>query len=59
MYVKAEHCRTIDVRRWQREGILQSYCMGTWQWSDPKTGERRASIGYRSDGGNSVTLTYS
>jgi len=50
MYVKAEHCRTIDVRRWQREGILQSYCMGTWQWSDPKTGERRASIGYRSDG---------
>lgn len=58
MHVKAEHCRRIDVRRWQREGLLQLYRAGTWQWSDPDTGERRASIGYQSDGA-SVTLRYS
>ena len=58
MHVKAESCGRIDVRRWQREGILQPYRAGTWQWSDPDTGERRASIGYQSDG-KSVTLRYS
>ena len=57
-HVKAEHCRRIDVRRWQREGILQPSRAGTWQWSDPETGERRASIGYRSDG-VSLTLNFS
>lgn len=58
MHVKSEHCRRIDVRRWHREGILQPGSAGTWQWSDPGNGERRAAIGYRSDGG-SLTLTYS
>ena len=58
MHVKAEHCRRIDVRRWQRESILESGCAGAWQWSDPETGERRASIGYRSDDSR-VTLAYS
>ena len=57
MHVKAEHCRSIDVRRWQREGILHAGRAGTWQWSDPDTGERRAAIGYRSDG-SCVTLDY-
>jgi hypothetical protein len=56
-HVKAEHCRRIDVRRWQREGILQPGQAGAWQWSDPDTGERTAAIGYRSNGG-SVTLDY-
>ena len=57
-HVKAEHCRRIDVRRWQREGILQEGRAGTWQWSDPDTGERTAAIGYRANGGG-VTLDYS
>ena len=58
LHVKAEHCRRIDVRRWQREGLLQEGRAGTWQWSDPDTGEVRAQIGYRANGG-SVTLNYS
>ena len=58
LHVKAEHCRRIDVRRWQREGVLQEGRAGTWQWSDPETGEVRAAIGYRANGG-SVTLNYS
>lgn len=58
MHIKAEHCRRLDVRRWQREGILRPGRSGAWQWTDTETGERRASIGYRSDGG-SVTLDYS
>lgn len=57
-HLKAEHCRSVDVRRWQREGILHAGRAGTWQWSDPDTGERRAAIGYRSDG-RCVTLDYS
>ena len=57
-HVKAEHCRRIDVRRWQREGILRTRQAGFWQWSDAETGERRAIIGYRSDE-FSVALNYS
>ena len=58
MHVKAEHCRRIDVRRWQREGILQDGRAGGWQWTDPDTGKQTAAIGYRANGG-SVTLNYS
>ena len=57
-HVKAEHCRRIDVRRWQREGMLQEGHAGTWQWSDPDTGKRTAAVGYRANGGG-VTLDYS
>lgn len=57
-HVKAEHCRRIDVRRWQREGILQAGRAGAWQWSDPNTGKQAAAIGYRANG-SSVTLNYS
>jgi hypothetical protein len=46
------------VRRWQREGVLQPGCVGTWHWTDSDTGEERASIGFRSDQG-AVTLRYS
>lgn len=35
--------RAIDVRRWQREGLLKSPGFG-WQWTDPDTGEVRSSI---------------
>ncbi len=58
MHAKAEHCRRIDVRRWQREGVLRNGCAGSWQWTDAETGERRATIGYKSDG-FSVMLNYS
>jgi len=58
LHVKAEHCRRIDVRRWRREGILQAGRAGTWQWTDPETGEQRAAIGYRSIA-RGVTLDFS
>lgn len=57
-HVKAEHCRRIDVRRWHREGVLQAGRAGSWQWTNAETGERVATIGYRSDG-SSVALNYS
>ena len=57
-HVKAEHCRRIDVRRWQRQGLLRLGSSGTWQWTCGETGERLASIGYRCDG-TTVTLSYS
>ena len=55
---RAEHCRHIDVRRWHREGMLRNGSGGSWQWSDPETGEMRAVIGYRADE-FSVALSYS
>lgn len=58
LHEKAEHCRRIDVRRWQREGILQVGRAGTWQWSDPDTGKQTGAIGYRSADA-CVTLDYS
>lgn len=57
-HVKAEQCRRIDVRHWQREGILRAGCSGSWQWTDRETGEVRSAVLYRSSGG-SVTLSYS
>lgn len=57
-HVKAEHCQRIDVRRWQREGILKAGRAGSWQWCDTETGEQRAAIGYRS-ADTCVTLDYS
>lgn len=57
-HVKAEHCRSIDARRWARDGILQAGRSGGWAWTDPDTGERLASIGY-SVGPEAVTLIYS
>lgn len=56
-HIKAEHCRRIDARRWQREGILAGGRAGTWAWTDAETGEQLASIGYRSERGT-VVLTY-
>lgn len=58
MHVKAEHCRRIDVRRWSREGLLAAGRAGIWQWTCGETGNRLASIGYRSHGGT-VVLNYS
>jgi hypothetical protein len=55
--VKAEHCRSIDARRWQREGILQAGRYGGCAWTDAETGERLASIGYSTEPG-AVLLNY-
>lgn len=56
-HVKAEHCRSIDARRWQREGILQAGRFGGWAWTDADTGEQVASIGYSTEPGT-VVLNY-
>lgn len=55
---KAEHCRRIDVRRWHRAGVLQPGSVGGWCWSDPETGEQRASIGYAAEA-DAVRLSFS
>lgn len=43
-----EECRSLDVNRWTREGIItpdiRQY--GSWVWTNSATGERTASIGY-------------
>lgn len=54
---KAEHCRRLDVRHWQREGCLQPGRSGLWAWTDRDNGERTASIGYSVDGG-ALRLNY-
>lgn len=56
-HVKAEHCRSIDARRWAREGILQDGRSGGWAWTDPDTGTQTASIGYSVAPG-ALTLSY-
>ena len=55
--VKAEHCKQLDVRRWQREGLLRAGVVGSWVWNDSLTGARLASIGY-SVGSGFVNLNY-
>jgi hypothetical protein len=45
-HVKAEYCRRIDVRRWQREYMLRPGAFGSWVWRDTETGETTASIAY-------------
>ena len=43
---KAEHCRSIEVNRFKREGCLNPGARGNWVWS--RDGEEVARIGYRS-----------
>lgn len=43
-HVRDDQCRHIDVRRWQREGMLLTGYAWSWAWSDPDTGQRTASI---------------
>lgn len=42
-HVKAENCRKIDVREWQRFGCLEPSACGTWYFGD------RASVDYSSE----------
>src|SRR6476661_5482427 len=44
---KAEHCRSIDVNRFHREGCLRPGWSGGWQWS--RDGEKVASITLRAE----------
>ena len=55
--VKAEHCRSVDARRWQREGILNPGQFGAWVWTETDTGKQMASIGYSTEPG-AVVLNY-
>lgn len=50
-----ESCRSIDVRRWAREGILRPGYSGSRQWT--RDGEQVASIQMRAEVG-CVTLVY-
>lgn len=50
-----EEYRTLDVRRWAREGMLRPGYWGGWKWS--RNGETVASIRMRADQ-DSVTVTY-
>lgn len=47
--------RSIDVRRWEREGVLRPGYCGGWQWK--RHGEVIASINMRTESGR-VTLSY-
>src|SRR5436190_16907560 len=61
-HAKAEHCKSLDIRRWQRDGLLQDGRAGGWRWTDRETGKETGSIGYgvREDSGVLyLTLTYS
>ncbi|MCP4480595.1 MAG: hypothetical protein GY818_21120 [Planctomycetaceae bacterium] len=50
-----EEYRSIDVRRWKRDGLLAPYQSFSWQWS--RRGEVFASINVRTEP-NRVNLTY-
>src|SRR5678815_5135482 len=61
-HFKAEHCKSLDIRRWQREGLLHDGRFGGWHWTDRESGEETGSIGYRvraDSGVLYVMLTYS
>jgi len=44
--VKAEHCRSIHVQRWHRDGLLAPGAAGIWSWTDTETGSIVASIAH-------------
>jgi len=49
---KAEHCRSLDVNRLNREGCLRPGRQGYWVWSND--GEEVGRIGYRAEVGRYV-----
>lgn len=52
---KAEHCRSLDVNRLNREGCLTFGWQGFWHWS--RDGEEVARIGYKAEQGR-IILDY-
>lgn len=55
--LKDTHTRAIDVRRWQRDGLLSGGYFG-WQWTDSESGEVRSNIGVHPEQ-DRVMLSYS
>jgi hypothetical protein len=53
--LKDIHTRAIDVRRWQRDGLLRGGSF-RWQWSDADTGEVRSTISVQSEVGRVVLI---
>lgn len=53
---KAEHIRSIDANRMNRNGVFRDRFWGSWPWT--RNGREIAQIGVSSDG-ESVTLSYS
>jgi hypothetical protein len=45
-HVKAEHCRSLDIRRWHQAGVLQPGRSGSWVWTNSDTGEHVAQVAY-------------
>ena len=56
-HVKAEHCKSLDIRRWKRDGYLREGTSGTWRWTDSE-GRDLGSIGYGIEA-HAAVLTYS
>lgn len=54
--LKTSQTRSIDVRRWKRDGLLADGYFG-WQWTDAETGEVLSSIGVDVSWGV-ITLIY-
>src|SRR4051794_18160633 len=46
-----ERCRYLDANRWARDGILRAGMrqLGTWRWTDRRTGAEVAAVGYDVD----------
>ncbi len=55
--VKAEHCRSLDVRRFAKENMLQ-FGAWAWVWRDPDTQKETASISVRGEV-DRIVLSYS
>jgi hypothetical protein len=53
---KAEHCLSIDVRRWAREGYLAPNRFFRWGWAG--AGEKGSTIGVRVGEGRLFLLTH-
>jgi len=56
-YGKVEHCRSLDVRRLQREDMLKAGSW-SWEWRDTETQKVLSSIGIIGDTSH-ITLSYS
>jgi hypothetical protein len=57
-HLKAEYCKQLDIRRWQREGVLKAGRAGSWRWTSRETGEQTGAIGYRAED-DCIRLDYS
>ncbi len=56
-HVTVEDCRSIDIRQWKRDGLLDCAWSGAWWWRDPTTNRVTSVIGLRTDV-DSVFVSY-